>query len=1118
MRNAFKSLLLTAVTMLVGFAAFAQVTTSSLSGRVIDEQGAPVPGVAILAVHENSGTVYGAVTNADGRYAIQGMRPGGPYNVAVSCLGYQEVTYTGITLQLAEIYNLNARISEASETLSEALVVAAPTSKFAAQEKTGATTNISNDDILALPSTSRSITDVAKLSPYGGNGMNLAGGDGRSANFTIDGANVNNNFGLTSTLPGGGMPVSLDAIEEVQIVVSPFDVRQSNFIGGGVNAITKSGTNTVKGTAYVYHQNGKWLHGHNLFGEEISGLSDYLEEKETVYGATVGFPILKNKLFFFGSFEYTGKPNVVNAWRASDDGTMDKDKNISRASKADLDRVSKHLMDTYGYDTGGYTNWTKETNNLKLLGRIDWNINQNHHLALRVNYTTNKKWMPTNGSSGDWDSTVDGGSDPLTGTRLTFNRLSQYSMAFVNSMYSMENNVFTASLDLNSRLGDNLSNSFLATYSNIQDIRGSDSDKFPFIDIMYGYDAATGVQTLEPYISAGYELFTWYNGVHNRVLNIKDDLTYYLGAHKLTAGVNFEYQFADNSYIREGTGYYRFRSIDDFLAGAAPETVALTYGYDGEENPSGKIRFSQVGLYAQDEWSVNDYLKLTAGVRFDTILYNNDDLMTNNAIKALDFGGYKIDTGKWPTTNVQISPRIGFVYDVFGDKSLKVRGGTGLFAGRLPLVYMTNMPSNAGMFQHLSVLTTEYSEAGDGTVAKRNAGLDEFAAVNNGGKFPTTTEEILNKLNKIDAEKNPRTVTPDKGVIGSKISGVDPSFKMPQVWKTSLALDMNLPTSFPFNLTAEGTFNKTINGTLIKNVNITDNTSWPQWTGPDQRHIYGSYSYYTGNQAYVLTNTNKGYGWIFVLAANAEPVRNLKLTASYTHTVQKELTGMPGNDPKSVFEGLPTVDGPNFTVLQNSQYVMPERLMASASYRMPWGTSVSVFYTGYTPTGYSFTYTNDVNGDKLQQDLIYVPATADEILFTDNTNRDIFWAFVNQDKYLSSRKGKYAEAYSAHSPMRHYIDVRVAQDIRVRLGKNVNTLQLSADIMNVANLINNSWGTGWMMDESANEGQILTLDHLTADGQPVFKTPLAEGAKTWTHAKSFGQAWYIQLGLKYMFN
>jgi len=1126
MKNAFKSLLLAFTTMFAGVVCFAQVTTSTLQGRVVDQNGEPIIGAAILAQHEPSGTVYGAVTNIDGRYTIQGMRTGGPYSVEFSNLGYQSVNYTDITLQLGQPYNLNVWLQESAEFLDAVVVVASPNSKFAAQEKIGAATNISNSDILSLPTASRSITDIAKLSPYGGNGMSFGGGDGRSTNFTVDGANFNNNFGLSDALPGGGMPISMDAIEEVQVVVSPYDVRQSNFIGGGVNAITKSGTNTFKGTGYVYHQNVKLRGQHIDGGQDVVGTAN----NSTVYGATVGGPIIKNKLFFFGSFEYTGDPREISAWRASEDGKMDKQNSISRTTTADLDRVSKYLMDTYGYDTGGYTNYTKDENNLKLLGRLDWNINKDHHLALRFNYTTNKVWRGTNGNSMDYQDAYLGQS----GFRHNgLNRMSEYSMAFVNSMYSQENNVRSYSFDLNSRLSDNMSNQLLITYSNIEDVRGSDSDKFPFIDIMEPYTDEKGTNPLVPYISAGYELFTWYNGVHNRVLNLKDDVTYFMGNHKFTAGLSYEYQFADNAYMREGTGYYRFKSVDDFVNGKAPEIVALTYGYDGEETPSARIRFSQVGVYGQDEWNVDEKLKVTAGVRFDTILYNNDDLMTNQAILDLDFGGKKIDTGLWPKTNIQISPRVGFVYDVFGDKTMKVRGGTGLFAGRLPLVYLTNMPTNAAMYQHTSVLATIYND--DKSIKQSNPFLKEFAAENNGGKLITSTADILAKLNSLDPKNNPTTISPEDGAAQSPVNGVDHNFKMPQVWKTSLALDLQLPVSFPWSMTTEFIFNKTINGTLIQNWNVKENDGWSRFTGPDRRHLYPAKAdmYYTNYQAYVLTNTNKGYGWNFNISTNLEPVKNLKMMFSYTHTVQKELTGMPGSNAGSVYTGLPTVDGPNFPVLQNSEYMRPDRLLASVTYRLPSRTTISMLYEGTMYQGNYYTYSNDMNGDGNATDLIYIPTkdhmavvgagTTDDVLFATQNDIDLFNAFIDQDEYLSAHRGGYAQAYSVYAPMRHRFDLKLSQDIRIKIGSTFNTFQLSADIMNFANVLNDKWGLSYSFDESVNSGQILTYKGMTENGQPYYATnfKLSEEQtvpKTWMKSHSYTNTWYIQLGLKYLFN
>ena len=403
MKQTFKCLFAAFAAMLVAVSAFAQITTSSLGGRITDANGEPVIGAAVVATHEPSGTVYGVTTNTDGRYAMNGMRSGGPYKVEVSCLGYKPLTYTDVNLQLAEAYALNGSLQDDSQMLGEAIVVAAPASKFAA-EKTGAATNISSQQMTSLPTISRNLTDVTRLSPYGGNGMTFGGVDGRTANFTVDGANFNNNFGLSDGLPGGGNPISLDAIEEMQVVISPYDVRQTNFIGGGVNAITKSGTNTLKGSAYVYHRNEN-MRGNMAAGKEVSGARD--KDRNTTYGFTLGGPIIKNKLFFFVNAEYSTIPTVVNRWRGSVDGVENADANISRTTLADLEKVSNFVKEKYGYDTGSWTDFPATESNMKLLARIDWNINDNHKLAVRYNYTLNQAWNSTNASSMDGGPPID---------------------------------------------------------------------------------------------------------------------------------------------------------------------------------------------------------------------------------------------------------------------------------------------------------------------------------------------------------------------------------------------------------------------------------------------------------------------------------------------------------------------------------------------------------------------------------------------------------------------------------------------------------------------------------------------------------------------------------------
>ena len=1100
MKQSIKFLLSAFAAMFVGVTAFAQLTTSSLNGLVADASGEPVIGAAVIATHTESGTSYATVTNNEGHYYINGMRAGGPYKVEVSCLGYRTVAFTDVTLQLAESLSLNAKLEDDAQMLSEAIVISDATSKFAA-EKTGAATNISNRQIAGLPTVSRSITDVTRLSPYGGNGMSFAGADGRTANFTVDGANFNNNFGLSSNLPGGGSPISIDAIEELQVVISPYDVRQTNFIGGGVNAITKSGTNTFKGSAYIYHRNEN-MRGDTVEGETVAGARD--KDRNTTYGFTLGGPIVKNKLFFFANFEYSKVPTIANRWRGSTDGVGNADANISRTTLEDLEKVSKFLKDKYGYETGSWTDFPANESNMKVLARLDWNINDKNHLALRYNYTLNKAWNAPNSSS------MDGG------TRSAYGRTSLYGMSYANSMYSMDNVVHSLSLDLNSRISDNLSNQFLATLSLLNDVRGTDSSDFPFIDIRNDDGSAP-----MPYISAGYELFTWNNAVHNTHIGIKDDITWYGGKHKVTAGINYEYQMADNSYMRNGTGYYRYLSLDDFLNERAPEVVCLTYGYDGEENPAARVQFHKLGLYAQDEWQANENFKLTYGVRFDGLFFDNKDLMTNNAILALNYGvahdaqnpdehvdGCRhIDTGKWPNSNISVSPRVGFVWDVLGDKSLKFRGGTGLFSGRLPLVFFTNMPSNSGMVQYQAILGPK----GD------QVDMSQFA-----GKI-LNRKELYNKLVELGY---PTTIKPEDGTLPSAISAVDPKFKMPQVWKTSLAIDYAFPTSFPFSVSAEAIYNKTVNGVCLTDWNVKPVDGFTRFNGVDNRPIYQKGNYlYTSKSAYVLENTHRGYGWSATASINMEPVKGLYLSAAYTHTASKEITGMPGSNASSVLNNMGTVNGPNDPGLHNSQYVTPDRFFANLSYSDKCGNHFGIIYETWRG-GYNYSYMtqNDINGDGYNYDLIFIPTDEQvangDFRFVSQDDADRFLDYVHNDKYLSKHQGEYAEAYSVYSPWVHRIDFSYKHDFKVRIGKSVNTLQLSFDLKNALNLFNSNWGVSKYMNPDLGEGRILKYEGVDKEGYATFSTVKAYSGttETWQRLHSIGQCWYASVGIRYMFN
>ena len=1105
---------LVAMMMLVVSAAMAQITTSSMAGK-ISADGQEVIGATIEAVHQPSGTRYNAVSNAKGMFTINGMRVGGPYEVSVSYIGYQTSKVGGITLVLGETYNLNVSLSEDLAALGEVVVIGRNT-KFTT-EKTGASTNISNAQILNTPTVTRSITDFTRLSPYGGNGMTFQGADGRTANFTVDGANFNNNFGLSEKLPGGGNPISIDAIEELQVVISPYDVRQTNFIGGGVNAITKSGTNTFRGTAYIYHKNEN-LRGDAIERVQISGARE--KDQQTTYGLTLGGPIIKDKLFFFVNGEMVKTPTIANRWRASQDGIGDADNYLSRVTQANLQTVSDYVKNKYGYDTGSFNSFPADEKNYKLLARLDWNITNNHRLALRYNYTKNRSWSAPNLTS------MDGG------TRAAEGRTSLYAMSYANSMYAIDNLVHSVSFDLNSRLTENLSNQLLATYSKLDDVRASNSSEFPFIDILDGgqksVDGTADADGTNNYISLGYELFSHNNAVHNTIWNVRDDVTYYLNSHKITAGLGFEHQMADNMYMRNGMGYYRYKSLEDFLTGATPQVVCLTYGYDGEKDPAARVQFGKVGVYAQDEWNVLDNLKLTYGLRIDGFIFDNSDLMRNQKIYDLEYRGQHIDTGKWPSNALNFSPRVGFTWDVFGDKSLKVRGGTGLFTGRLPLVFFTNMPTNSGMVQYKAQLGPSVAyKTLPADVQKNFADMDAVMNQFSGGLVTdaqgrASAQALYDKLISMGF---PQTITPEEGSLPSAINAVDPDFKMPQVWKSSIAVDYQFPTSFPLSITAEGIYNKTINAATISDWSIPDVGGFAHLNGADNRPLFPK-GFRTGTKAFVLENTSRGYGWSASVQLYAEPVKWMSLMAAYTHTVSKEVTSLPGSDAESALTYVPTFQGPNNICVHNSRNVTPDRFIASLTTHDKSGNHFSLIYETWRG-GYNYSYmtVNDMNGDGYNYDAIYVPTDEQvkngDFRFVSEDDKTRFMDYVHNNSYLKNRQGKYAEAYSLYSPWVHRIDFSYKHDFKLDVAKTSHKLQLSFDMKNVLNFFNSSWGVSKYLNPAiGSDPRILKYEGVDADGYATFSTPkvINGDVKTFVPYHAIGQCWYASIGIKYFFN
>ncbi|MGQ9620120.1 MAG: TonB-dependent receptor [Bacteroidales bacterium] len=1076
-------------------------TTSSMTGKVSDNGGQALPGATVVAVHVPSGTVYGASANAEGFFLIQGMRPGGPYKVEVSFVGYTKKTYTDITLFLGESFNLNASLTESSQELTEVVVVGDKPSAFNSL-KTGVSMNIRNQEITSLPSISRSINDFIRLSPLYGGSNSFAGRDGRYNNIVIDGSNFNNNFGLGSrNMPGGDAePVSLDAIEEIQINVAPFDVRQANFTGAGINAITRRGTNEYSASVYSYYRdqsfNGKWVGDYELPPANKTATK--------IIGARVSGPIINNKLFFFLNGEYENSSVPGMGWLAYRPGVNNLgEPNVSRVPADSLVKFSDFLKSKFGYETGPFEDYGSfAIENFKVLGRLDWNISQKHKFSLRFNVVRSTNEQLVNGTS-------------APNPRASSNRVSANAMSFKNSNYGFLNTVYSLSAELNSNFSNALSNQVLGTITLIQDTRTSNSDIFPFIDIW------DGGSPLNAYMSAGYELFTFNNNVLNNVYTIVDNVTYRIGRHNITSGVSFEYLYFGNSYMRYGTSYYRFKDLQSFInhvngvAGFQPIAFGITYSFDpGDPKPIAELGFGQLAAYAQDEYNIHDNLKITYGVRFDLPLYMNE-LKSNPAVESLTFeNNLKLNLGKWPEMKVIPSPRIGFNWDAFGNRVLKVRGGTGIFTGRLPFVWFTNQPTNSGMLQNTVELTTT------ATLDSIKFNPDPFYNMN-ATNYNTTT-----KTNDPLFPMTPGTKPP------SSIAAIDQHFKMPQVWRTSLAADIKLP--FDMTFTLEGTYTRDLNAIVQKNVNLKPADAAP-YDGPDQRPVWtteGRKVYSTLAEVMLLTNTNRGYSWTFTAQLNFPIIKNFNGMFAYTASMAKDITGNPGSQAASAWSNNLSVRGQNDLDLSYSQYLTPHRLVGFLSYKIEYlkhaATTVSVFYSGYVAGNFSYRYSNDFNNDGVNSDLIYIPKDHNEITFEDyivggvvkytaTAQAEAFWTYIAQDKYLRTHRGQYAERNGAFFPWYHRFDVKILQDLFVNIEGKRNSLQISADILNFGNLLNNNWGI--RKELTLSNGSILSSRIVT--NKPVFKMVEAGGKlprSTFKNINTTASTWGLQLGLRYTFN
>ncbi|QDH78696.1 hypothetical protein FKX85_06460 [Echinicola soli] len=1050
------TILLTGVSSLYGQG----ITTASMSGVVEDPNGETLPGANVVAIHTPSGTRYGASTRVDGRFAIQGMRVGGPYTVEVSYIGFEKAVVNNINLQLGQAYGLDVVLQEEGLEI-EGVEVLATRSPIINDERTGAATSISNEQINSLPSISRSLSDFTRLTPQAstaGSGTSFAGQNNRYNQFAIDGTVNNDVFGLSASGTNGGQtgvqPISLDAIEQVQVVIAPYDVRQGGFTGGGINAITRSGTNNYEGSVYYYSNN------QNLVGkspnEERTKLDSYTDYQT---GFRLGGPVVKDKLFFFVNGEVTSRTQPLLYQPGSGNSNISID---------EMERVAS-VAERLGYDPGPYGAYSDVTSSEKIFARLDWNINQDNKLTLRHSYV--------------YGENIDGSRSPNS---ANFYNYGQFFPSTTNSTV----------LELTSNFRSNISNELRIGYTSVRDDRDYLGDPFPAINVRLSGGRS---------INLGSEPFSTANQLDQDVLTITDNLTLFKGRHTLTFGTHNEFYSTYNLFIRQNFGAYSYYSIEDFETVGTPGEVlprSYDYSYSRTDNPQQGAEFNafQLGFYAQDEYQATRDLKLTAGLRLDIPTFSEKPSVNEQFNE--EFSEYGVATDQMPGAQLMISPRVGVNWDVNGNGTTQVRGGIGLFTGRVPFVWLSNQYTNTGNeFGRVSLF--------------RNEGNDE-------GEF----EDVSDFTFVPDPYGQPDAADLGESLSSSEINVTDKDFKFPQIFRVNGAVDHQFPGGLI--ATFEAIYTKNLKNIDYRNLNKEEAGNLQG--GPDNRVVFES-AYMSGNftDVLLLTNTNKGYAYNLTAQLQKSFEGGLSLSAAYTYGESKDVNGGTSSQAYSNWRYIESVNGGNSTELGFADNNIRSRVVASVNYKINYkngsSTSIGLFYNGQSGVPLSYIYDGDINNDRTNgNDLIYVPASADEINFVGSSSEQASqWnrlnTFIEGNEYLSSRRGQYVERNGDKLPWTNQVDLRFMHEFKLAtVGETNHRLQLSFDVFNLGNLISKDWGRQYSV--SNNSFSLINFEGYEDGGYvPTYSydgSGLSDGNPYFV--SDFLSRWRGQIGIRYIFD
>ncbi len=1091
MKQTVKCFFAALVAVFAVVSASAQVTTSSIGGRVSDTEG-EVVGAAVIATHTPSGTNYYSTTDKNGAYRINSVTPGGPYTVKVEMLGYRTVEFVGVYAPLGETLNLDASLDVEALGLEAAVFTADGANSGMNINRAGVGTSISEQTMTALPTVSRSMNDVMKLTPQASsttNGLAVGGGNYRSSYVTVDGAAFNNAFGIGSNLPAGGAPISLDALEQMSVNITPFDVRHSGFTGGAINAVTKSGSNEWHASVYNYYNSDK-LKGNKVAGKEVS----VSKSLNNTTGFTVGGPIIKNKLFFFANFEYAADVTPGSSYRVRENESQEWGDGTSyvRPTETFMEEVKTFLAETYGYDPGRYQGYSLSTPDWKLMARVDWNINDNHKFNIRYSQTMNK-----------YSSSPSSSVNPINPNpydRNKYGRTSMYAQFFESSRYYQEQNFMSLAAELNSRFGNNASNMFRVTWSHQNEPRSFVGDLFPTVDILQTLE--DGTRTV--LTSFGPDPFTYGNLRDVQTVVVTDEFTYTKGINNFVAGLQFEWDDTKNGYMQGGAGYYVYESWDAFKAAATnkeikPVAFAITHANrDDLKQVYPSFQYMQASAYLQDELTFSNNFKLTAGIRLEMPVYPTIAGNNNLEFAKLAEGTNSIhglSTADMPKARLNVSPRIGFNWDVLQNRNLIVRGGSGIYTGRIPFVWIVSAAGNSNCLQAQFIDT-------DGTNAMTPG-------------FHNNLNDILNDIYG-GSFKAQDLAAPTGTTI------MDKNLKMPTTWKSSIAVEGRLPGGI--KATLEGIYNKDLTSVYVHKLGQVEVEGGIQLPGePAPRASWKSEGIKNSQGStvapYYITNSDlKGQYYSITAMLQKDFLFGLSAMAAYTRSASTSISEGIGDQVSSAYNtNTYTRMGSNVPELGHSSYVSPNRLIANVSYRIDEGnfgaTTLGLFYEGYNHCyvgNYSYTtysyLMNNVTGDGGANNLIYVPTESDlaKMPFADEANKNAFNEFIAGDKYLSKIRGQYSERGGVAAPWQHRFNFKVAQDFNFNVAGKQNTIQVALDVNNIGNLLNSNWGAY----KKLSSDQILKYDA---------KTGYTFTAPTWSKVTTVSSTWEMLLSLRWFF-